>query len=312
MKKLALLIALAITASALYSQTIVQWKPQNGKTIYSATWDSTWITGRDYQPSWLVMDHDSGTADAWISWQGDSSHYGIKVPAKNFPICFSLANAKWFKVKADSAKIRLRWIVMDQQSMLSLRTIIVLDSVLVRFSTPQPFKNALLDSILAHLYVPGGPCFAVDSIQRKYDATPYTIGNAVQDSTPKWFRFNTGGFRGYITALQLRSDTANVTNAIFSIQFFKDTTAYSLIADNAALPMLAGNTGKRIGFPITLAMATGGTGSTAMHGGVTNINLPFSTLSSSTTYIYALVRAEAAWVPNKRGTLALTVSFERY
>ena len=120
-------------------------------------------------------------------------------------------------------------------------------------------------------------------------------------------RYNGGG--GYITAIEMGSDTANTTGATFDILIFKDTTSFgaSLPANNTQYTTIFDMGKFYVGHEyVTLA----GYGTTGGARGYTTTLIPFKCLATSKN-LYYLIIANGAYKPGYNAIYRLRAYYER-
>jgi hypothetical protein len=149
------------------------------------------------------------------------------------------------------------------------------------------------------------------------NATAYAAGDIVRDTatiSAKFMKFGklsrVPADVGYIVALQLDADTANQTNANFTVIFFDDTTGLgaSLPADNAAFQTGYVYNKYMIGIvsvSLTMYGTTGG-GATGARAKVENLNIPYRS-NSANGAIYAVLVADGAYTPKQGGKFRVRI-----
>ena len=133
---------------------------------------------------------------------------------------------------------------------------------------------------------------------RDSNITTYAASDVFHKSTASLLVFpvaNVNGGTGFWTGVGIQIDSANVTNATFKVWILSDSANWSLAADNAAMVLDTSKARYLVG-TATLAMTTGGTGSTASYATSDNLNFPFK-LNSASKNLYAFITTEAAYVP---------------
>ena len=120
-------------------------------------------------------------------------------------------------------------------------------------------------------------------------------------------RYNGGG--GYITAIEMGSDTANTTGATFDILIFKDTTSFgaSLPANNTQYTTIFDMGKFYVGHEYVTLAAYGTTGGAR---GYTTTLIPFKCLATSKN-LYYLIIANGAYKPGYNAIYRLRVYYER-
>jgi hypothetical protein len=157
--------------------------------------------------------------------------------------------------------------------------------------------------------------FGRAEFRRVPNLTAYTIGDVVGPDTVtgtgNLLAFPglspSGYFGGYITAIKLTADTANVANAKFRIYFYSDSAGQARPLDNAAFVRNMKEDSLICGFIDLGIMTTNGTGSGTTTGSIDTIlacPMPIRTVSSSRT-IYARIVALAAWAPPRAQRIRL-------
>lgn len=133
------------------------------------------------------------------------------------------------------------------------------------------------------------------SFTRPNDTTTYAAEDAVNDGTNNLtFTPSTDiqdGQSLVVKSIRLTTDSTTTTNGSFRI-YFTDTTQ-TAIADNSQQTLLYANRTVRVGYA-DLSLSTGGTGSNCAESFVSDVNIPFKSVS---TDFYGYLVAKAAYVP---------------
>jgi hypothetical protein len=133
------------------------------------------------------------------------------------------------------------------------------------------------------------------SFTRPSNTTTYAAEDAVNDGTNNiTFTPSTDiqdGQSLIVKSVRLTTNSTTTTNGSFRL-YLTDTTQ-TAIADNAQQTLLYTNKAKRVGY-VDLSLATGGTGSDCAESYITDVNVPFKSVS---TDFYGYLVAKAAYVP---------------
>lgn len=157
------------------------------------------------------------------------------------------------------------------------------------------------------------PVFSLDSLIRPGNATPYAANDVINDSAstskilifPNVARANGGG--GWVVGVVVEVDTPNVANGTFELDLY--AAPVTGVADNAQWPWLKTSSNRYLG-TVSLALRTGGTGSTAARATAKNVNRLFRTEKDSRS-IYGVLRTTAAWVPGWYTKVIVTLEIWR-
>lgn len=118
-----------------------------------------------------------------------------------------------------------------------------------------------------------------------------------------------GGGQGKIIKTRLIGNTATITNGTFRVYFFN--TQISQIADNTAWTLLYANRSKNVGYTASMVLVTEGSGSDAGHSQDIASVIPFS-CGANLRDLFAVIVAEAAYVPTSGETFYLEVTVDQY
>jgi hypothetical protein len=151
------------------------------------------------------------------------------------------------------------------------------------------------------------------SFTRPGDTTAYAAGDVVGPVTsPANLTFTLGQLGGggntTIRYAQVVKGSATVTVATFNLWLF--TANPTPIADNSPWTYLIANMDSTLGVMPIEAPKTGGTGSTAALGTVTLFDGLYIPVSLSSSTIYGVLTAGAAYVPLANETFAVTLGYE--
>ena len=133
---------------------------------------------------------------------------------------------------------------------------------------------------------------------RDSNITTYAADDVFHKSTASLLVFpvaNVNGGTGFLTGVSMIIDSANITNAIFTVWILSDSADWSLAADNAAHVLDTSKARFLIG-TAPLSMARGASTSTATIATSDNLNFPFK-LNSASKNLYAYITTQAAYVP---------------
>ena len=119
-------------------------------------------------------------------------------------------------------------------------------------------------------------------------------------------RQNSGG--GKILAARLNKSGTTVTNATFTVHFYKNAPA--AVADNAAWNSVYAEADDYIGSIAFAVMTAGGTGGGFIQAQPTS-PIPFQ-CASRKKQLYAVITAAAAYTPASAETFTLSVDVEQY
>lgn len=117
------------------------------------------------------------------------------------------------------------------------------------------------------------------------------------------------GGSGRIIRTKLIGNTATITNGTFRVYFLN--TQISQIADNAAWTLLYADRAINVGYSANLVFVTEGTGSDSGHAQDVATAIPFKCAATSRD-LFAVITAEAAYVPTSGETFYLEVTVEQY
>lgn len=109
MKSLIVLCLLLVTSNVFAQTTpLPEWIHRN-KTLQKTSWDSVFVTGKSFQPSWAIIVYDSGASDLIVARQDDTtSTKWVRIKRSDTPVTIPSNYAKWFKWRADTAAVRAR------------------------------------------------------------------------------------------------------------------------------------------------------------------------------------------------------------
>ena len=143
----------------------------------------------------------------------------------------------------------------------------------------------------------------VDSLVRPADNTPYTAGDAINDTltATKVLVFDIPGSvagSGEITEMYVMTDTSN--SQAIRIHLYTDSTNIERTADNSAISFLGtvGRIGRKLGYAaVTVAGYVAANGG---YGQATGLGIPFR-FTSTTNKIYGVVEDATAFTPKING-----------
>lgn len=195
--------------------------------------------------------------------------------------------------------------VATEATLVRVRDTTAYVSTIVSTQVGNDTTNAKLGRIEGLL--PAGIGTASDTLNGPYNATPYAVGDAKQDSVPKWMVFNIGADAGTLVNAYSTNDSANTSGNVCKLYIVGDTTKWgALTADNAQLTLTPAQAGKIIGNPIVFAMQTGGTGSTSAFCGV-EVRQWFRTTINQK--LFALAVIDGVYTGKKREQRTFTLTF---
>lgn len=300
MKRYLLLIVLAVTftCEGVYAQAkpLTAW---NGrvKTTKSAWFDTTVITTASFQFVDLTI-YNNGTDTIYAAKDVDTTFPAyIAIPPGYFQTVWT--QMKNLRVKGRTAGQSYTYVIGLGQN-----------AAQQRLGTPSA-------PIYVTTQADSGTWGIWDSVRftRPSNVTAYSDSDVVRTGTATGGSFlgltlaRRNGAFGYITQVALATDTANVTNAIFDVLFFSDTTGMgaTLPADNAGYRSNFENSKYYLG-TATVALTTYGsnaTGATGSWGTASNLLIPYQCAAASKK-IYALIVVRAAYSPKYNGIFRLT------
>ena len=305
MKKLFLITTIALTLFFSYGNAQYSTKDTSFVSDYyaAASVDTNYVTWSGQQPTrfvnrTVIIENQSSTATdtLWIWFDNDSTKLKKYVlPGKNF---ITTRLLKSVNTRAGITGTIRREITVSQGPAAPEGNAVVTTT---RSSTDSSLW-VLIDTVRFTRPATNATAYADGDIVR----TLATTGGALITFTAA--RTNGGG--GYITAVQLSHDTANVNGANFDIMFYNDSTGMgaTLPADNAVFQTIFDyGKGSFATAPLSLTMyGTNGGGATGARGDATGLNIPFRCISGSTK-IYAVLIARGAFTPKNGGIFRLKI-----
>jgi hypothetical protein len=297
-----LLVALMITftCEGVYAQAkpLPQFSAKM-RTAPDGWFDTTVVTEQSFQFVDAVI-YNYGTDTIYAAKDKDTTYpnYAVIGPGSMQSI---YTQCKWLRVKGKSAGQSYRIVTGLGQNGLQTR---------INTNTAPVYVTMTSDSTLWSL---------VDSVRFQRpatNATAYSDSDIVRNSTSVGGALiaitaaRTSGGGGYITAIQLAADTANIANAYFDIIPITDTTGMgaTLPGDNtlyatkfnftkAFLPVI----------PVVFSTRYGSnaTGSDGAFGFSTGNAVQFKCIAGSTK-LYFLIIARGAYTPKNGGIFRLT------